>query len=228
MAIRNRFTQACNAQHPLVVAGLGLVGMTPDLAVAACEARAIGSVGIGAMPPPAMRQLIQAVRAQTPVLTLFAMPDQMGSCRRPCMFQPSSMRWRLSRCRRRAGSWMDVAWPRPWRWGPTGCGSGLGWSPRLRRTLTRSTGGVWSRRPGRIPTGPQSSVRICPNSILVGFSATESSRSSRVLRNRVIEEYLGRESEVPRDLSSQPVIRTLTLGGKQQPMRRFNNFSGGA
>lgn len=51
MAIRNRFTQAYNVQHPFVVAGLGLVGMTPDLAVAACEAGAICSFGIGAMPP---------------------------------------------------------------------------------------------------------------------------------------------------------------------------------
>jgi len=86
MAIRNRFTQAYNVQHPFVVAGLGLVGMTPELAVAACEAGAIGSVGIGAMPPPAMRQLIQAVRAQTSapfnvnMLTLFAMPEHIDVC----------------------------------------------------------------------------------------------------------------------------------------------------
>jgi NAD(P)H-dependent flavin oxidoreductase YrpB (nitropropane dioxygenase family) len=71
---------------------------------------------------------------------------------------------------------------------------------------------------------------------LVGANGTDTVRTSilgpdmphfnpyRVLRNRVIKEFSGREDEVPTDVSSQPVIGKMTLGGEEVPLRRFNSF----
>jgi enoyl-[acyl-carrier protein] reductase II len=52
--ISTRFTDAYGVAHPIAQAGMAFVGMTPDLAVAVCEAGGLGSLGVGLMPAPAL------------------------------------------------------------------------------------------------------------------------------------------------------------------------------
>jgi enoyl-[acyl-carrier protein] reductase II len=66
MELRTRFTEAYGLSTPIAQAGMAFVGMTPDLAVAVSNAGALGSLGVGLLPPPAITQIIGAIRAGTP------------------------------------------------------------------------------------------------------------------------------------------------------------------
>ena len=66
MALRTRFTEAYGLRTPIAQAGMAFVGMTPDLAVAVSNAGALGSLGVGLLPVPAMAQIIAGIRAGTP------------------------------------------------------------------------------------------------------------------------------------------------------------------
>jgi len=44
---------------------MAFVGMTPDLALAVCAAGGLGSIGVGLMPPPALKATIEALHAGT-------------------------------------------------------------------------------------------------------------------------------------------------------------------
>jgi enoyl-[acyl-carrier protein] reductase II len=46
----------------------------------------------------------------------------------------------------------------------------------------------------------------------------------RVLENRVVREYVGREDEVPTDTSGEPVIGTTAFMGQVVTLRRFSNW----
>ena len=46
----------------------------------------------------------------------------------------------------------------------------------------------------------------------------------RVLENRVVREYAGREDEVPTDTSGQPVVGTTAFMGQVVTLRRFTNW----
>ncbi|MEO4043943.1 nitronate monooxygenase [Hoeflea sp. CAU 1731] len=46
----------------------------------------------------------------------------------------------------------------------------------------------------------------------------------RVLRNRVVAEYEGRENEAPDDTSDQPLVGETQLGPDAVPLRKFTNF----
>jgi NAD(P)H-dependent flavin oxidoreductase YrpB (nitropropane dioxygenase family) len=63
--ISTRFTEAYGVAHPIAQAGMAFVGMTPDLAVAVCEAGGLGSLGVGLLPPPAIKATIDAIRDGT-------------------------------------------------------------------------------------------------------------------------------------------------------------------
>src|SRR3954470_11307445 len=63
--MRTRFTDAFGLSTPIAQAGMAFVGMTPDLAVAVSNAGALGSLGVGLMPAPALTATIAAVRAGT-------------------------------------------------------------------------------------------------------------------------------------------------------------------
>jgi NAD(P)H-dependent flavin oxidoreductase YrpB (nitropropane dioxygenase family) len=63
--MRTRFTEAFDLTTPIAQAGMAFVGMTPDLAVAVSNAGALGSLGVGLMPAPALTQSIAAIRAGT-------------------------------------------------------------------------------------------------------------------------------------------------------------------
>jgi NAD(P)H-dependent flavin oxidoreductase YrpB (nitropropane dioxygenase family) len=66
MPLRTRFTEAYGLSTPIAQAGMAFVGMTPDLAVAVSNAGALGSLGVGLLPAPAMTQIIAGIRAGTP------------------------------------------------------------------------------------------------------------------------------------------------------------------
>lgn len=63
--IATRFTDAYGISAPIAQAGMAFVGMTPDLALAVCAAGGLGSIGVGLMPPPALKATIDAVRSGT-------------------------------------------------------------------------------------------------------------------------------------------------------------------
>jgi enoyl-[acyl-carrier protein] reductase II len=71
---------------------------------------------------------------------------------------------------------------------------------------------------------------------IVGAAGTDTVRSSvlgpdmpgfnpyRVLRNRLTAAFGGREVELPRDLSDEPIIATMQMGPQRIPIHRFSNF----
>jgi enoyl-[acyl-carrier protein] reductase II len=63
--ISTRFTDVYNVDHPIAQAGMAFVGMTPDLAVAVCEAGGLGSIGVGLMPANALAATIEAIQSAT-------------------------------------------------------------------------------------------------------------------------------------------------------------------
>ena len=46
----------------------------------------------------------------------------------------------------------------------------------------------------------------------------------RVLRNSLIDEYEGREAELPADLAGEPVIASMAMGPQRIEIHRFSNF----
>jgi NAD(P)H-dependent flavin oxidoreductase YrpB (nitropropane dioxygenase family) len=83
MQIKTRFTEAYGLSTPIVQAGMAFVGMTPELAVAVSNAGAMGSLGVGLMPAPAVAATIAAIRAGTDgpfhvnLITPFAVDEQI-------------------------------------------------------------------------------------------------------------------------------------------------------
>ena len=65
MRLRTRFTEAFGLTTPIAQAGMAFVGMTPELPVAVSDAGALGSLGVGLMPAPALAQTIAAIQAKT-------------------------------------------------------------------------------------------------------------------------------------------------------------------
>jgi enoyl-[acyl-carrier protein] reductase II len=85
MTLRTRFTEAYKLSTPIAQAGMAFVGMTPGLAVAVSNAGALGALGVGLMPAPALTQTIAAIRAGTDrpfnvnVITGFTGPEQIDA-----------------------------------------------------------------------------------------------------------------------------------------------------
>ncbi|HEY0531242.1 MAG TPA: nitronate monooxygenase [Actinoplanes sp.] len=85
MELHTRFTTAYGLSSPIAQAGMAFVGMTPDLAVAVSNAGAMGSLGVGLLPAPAMTQIIAGIRAGTSgpfhvnFITVFTSQDQIDA-----------------------------------------------------------------------------------------------------------------------------------------------------
>jgi NAD(P)H-dependent flavin oxidoreductase YrpB (nitropropane dioxygenase family) len=85
MTLTTRFTEAYGLSTPIAQAGMAFVGMTPDLAVAVSNAGALGSLGVGLMPAPALTQTIAGIRAGTSrpfnvnFITIFTEPAQIDA-----------------------------------------------------------------------------------------------------------------------------------------------------
>jgi len=84
--ISTHLTKKYKVKFPFVAAGMAFIGSTPDLAIAVCEAGGIGSVGIGPLPPDAVRALVQEVKKGTKqpfninFITLFVTEDHINAC----------------------------------------------------------------------------------------------------------------------------------------------------
>jgi NAD(P)H-dependent flavin oxidoreductase YrpB (nitropropane dioxygenase family) len=46
----------------------------------------------------------------------------------------------------------------------------------------------------------------------------------RVIKNKVVNEFLGREPEVPTDTSAEPIIGKTLFFGQEIALRRFSSF----
>jgi NAD(P)H-dependent flavin oxidoreductase YrpB (nitropropane dioxygenase family) len=285
MTIRTQLTESYGIRHPFVVAGMGFAGMTPPLAVAVCEAGGIGSVGVGAMSPPLLRELIRAVRAQTSapfdvnLLSVFTTPEHIDVCAQekvPIVSfhwghpEPAIIeRLHQAGCRvweqvgsadnamravadgvdaivaqgsEAAGhnyaelptfvqvpSVVDAVSPVPVLAAGGVC-DGRG----VAAALALGADGVWVGT--RMVATVEANAHQEYKRRLVAAKGTDTVRTSvlgpdmphfnpyRVLRNRDIQEFSGREGEVPTDVSSQPVVGKMTLGGEEVPLRRFNSF----
>ena len=94
MRLRTRFTDAFGLSTPIAQAGMAFVGMTPDLAVAVSNAGALGSLGVGLLPAPAMTATIAAIRAGTDgpfhvnFITGFTVPAQIDAV---CAARPAGV-----------------------------------------------------------------------------------------------------------------------------------------
>src|SRR6185369_6936169 len=83
--MRTRFTDAFGLSTPIAQAGMAFVGMTPDLAVAVSNAGALGSLGVGLMPAPAIAATVAAIRAGTAgpfnvnFITVFTTDEQVDA-----------------------------------------------------------------------------------------------------------------------------------------------------
>lgn len=83
MTLRTRFTEAYGLDTPIAQAGMAFVGMAPDFAIAASNAGALGSLGVGLMPVPVLEKTIAAIQAGTDrafhvnFITLFTEPAQL-------------------------------------------------------------------------------------------------------------------------------------------------------
>ncbi|GAA3300678.1 nitronate monooxygenase [Dactylosporangium vinaceum] len=83
--MRTRFTEAFGLTTPIAQAGMAFVGMTPDLAVAVSNAGALGSLGVGLMPAPALTHTIGLIKAGTTgplnvnFITIFTTDEQIDA-----------------------------------------------------------------------------------------------------------------------------------------------------
>jgi enoyl-[acyl-carrier protein] reductase II len=82
-----RITREYGAVHPVVSAGMGFVGATPDLAIAVTNAGGIGSLGAALIPADGTRLLVRAIKAATEgrpynvnLITPYVLPGQIEAC----------------------------------------------------------------------------------------------------------------------------------------------------
>jgi NAD(P)H-dependent flavin oxidoreductase YrpB (nitropropane dioxygenase family) len=285
MALRTRFTEAYGLSTPIAQAGMAFVGMTPDLAVAVSNAGALGSLGVGLLPPSAMTQIISAIRTGTPgplnvnFITVFteqaqidevcaagvavvsfhwghppqAWIDQLHGAGTRVFEQVGS----VADAKRAVDDGVDVIVAQGLEAGghnyatlPTfalvplvvdavapalvlaagGIADGRG----LAAALMLGADGAWIGT--RLVATDESGAHDGYKSRLVEADATETVRTAlfgpetpqfnpmRVLRNRVVEEWVDRAAEVPADTSALPVIGHVDLGGQQTELHRFSSF----
>lgn len=84
--ISTRLTKEYKIKFPFAAAGMAFIGSTPDLAIAVCEAGGLGSIGVGPLPPEAVRSLVREVKKATRhpfnvnFITLFITEDHIKAC----------------------------------------------------------------------------------------------------------------------------------------------------
>ncbi len=84
--IQTRFTREYGVEHPIALAPMAFVGTSPGLAIAVCEAGALGSLAVGPLPAQAVRGLIRAVKGATKgplnvnFITFLAKEAQIRAC----------------------------------------------------------------------------------------------------------------------------------------------------
>jgi len=283
--ITTRFTEAFGLRTPIAQAGMAFVGMTPDLAVAVSNAGALGALGVGLMPAPALAQTIAAIRAGTPspfnvnFITGFTNDEQIDAA---CAARVSvvSFHWghpprewidrlhdagvrvfeqigSVDAAKRAADGGVDVVVAQGLEAGghnyatlPTvalvpavvdavtpalvlaagGIADGRG----LAAALMLGADGAWVGT--RLVATAESAAHDGYKARLVTACGTDTVRTAmfgpenpsfnptRVLRNRVVEQWQDRVGEIPADTSTLPVIGTMNLGGELVEMHKFSNL----
>ena len=117
---------------------------------------------------------------------------------------------------------------------PVLAAGGIGDGRGLAAALALGADGVWVGT--RFVATREANAHEEYRSRLVRAAGTDTVRTSvlgpdmpgfnpyRVLRNPLIAEYEGRETEAPSDLADQPLIGSTVLGGQRIPMPRFSNL----
>jgi enoyl-[acyl-carrier protein] reductase II len=285
MTIQTRFTEAYGLSTPIAQAGMAFVGMAPDLVIAVSNAGALGCLGVGLMPAPALTQTIAAIQAATArpfnvnLITPFAGQAHIDAVCAAGVAVASfhwghpSRTWieqlhaagvrvfeqvgSVEDARRAVEDGVDVVVAQGQEAGghnfstlPTfalvplvldavapalvlasgGIADGRG----LAAALMLGADGGWVGT--RFVATAESEAHEEYKSRVVAAQATETVRTgmfgpeypqfnpTRVLRNRVVRQWQGREAEVPTDTSDLPVIGHTDLGGERVEMRKFSNL----
>jgi enoyl-[acyl-carrier protein] reductase II len=283
VTLHTRFTEAYGLSTPIAQAGMAFAGMTPELAIAVSNAGALGSLGAGLMPAPALAQTVKAIQAGTErpfnvnFITGFADQAQIdavceagvavvsfhwGHPARTWIDQLRAAGVRIfeqvgsvETARRAVDDGIDVVVAQGSEAGghnyatlPTfaliplvvdavapamvlasgGVADGRG----LAAALMLGADGVWVGT--RFVATHESAAHDGYKSRLVAADSTDTTLTrmfgtqtpgfnpARVLRNRVVSEWLTREDEVPVDTSDLPVIGHFDLGGEVVDMHKFS------
>jgi len=208
--ISTRFTDTYGVTHPIAQAGMAFVGMTPDLAVAVCEAGGLGSLGVGLMPPPVLKATIDGIRAGTD--RPFNVNFVTGLTETPQI---------------------EVACVAVASFGSGGIVDGRGFAA----ALMLGADGAWVGT--RLVATVESGAHPTYKARLVAAQGTDTVRTHvfgrqwpaehddgpvRVLRNEVVAQWHDRVGEIPRDVEALPVIGRVSMMGMDPQLRKFSMF----
>jgi NAD(P)H-dependent flavin oxidoreductase YrpB (nitropropane dioxygenase family) len=283
--IETELTRKFGLGAPIVQAGMAFAGMTPALAVAVCEAQALGSIAIGLMPPPAMSALIGAVRSATArpfhvnFITIYTDDAHIDTLveHKPAA---ASFHWghpkrtwidrlhgagiavieqvgSIETARAAADDSVDVIVAQGAEAGghnfaalpsfvlvpavveavaplPVLAAGGVMNGRGLAAALCLGAAGAWIGT--RFVMSEEASVHAEYKRRLCAANGTETVLSSlfgrhhthfnpmRVLRNRIVASYAGREDAAPSDNSGEPIVGVMSLLGQRIELRRFTNL----
>lgn len=283
--ISTRFTKEYKTDHPFVSAGMAFIGSTTSLALAVCRAGGIGSIGVGPLPPAAVRSLIQEMKKETDrpfninFITLFTSREHIQVC---IDEQPPIVSFHFGHPPREFIDLLHQANIKVWEQvgsvdnavkaakdgvdliiaqGSEAGGHNFGTLPGfvLVPQVVKAVYPTLVLAAGGITTGEQIAAALClgADGVWVGTRLVASNEAfahqdykarllqedgtnttlspifgpelpnfnpMRVIRNRVVKEFEGREDEVPTDTSQEPIIGKTVLFGKEFTLRRFTNF----
>lgn len=84
--LSTRLSERFGLKYPFACAGLAFAGMTPPLPIAVANAGAVGSLGVGKLPPEAVIATVDAIRAGTDgclninFITIFTTDEHIDAC----------------------------------------------------------------------------------------------------------------------------------------------------
>lgn len=284
-SISTRLTKKYKIKFPFVAAGMAFVGSTPDLAIAVCEAGGIGSVGVGPLPPEAVRTLIQEVRKGTKqpfninFITLFVTQDHINVCieeKVPIvsfhfghpdktfidqLHKAKIDVWEqvgsVENAKKAVADGIDVVIAQGIEAGghnfstmPTFvlvpqiaeavkpalvlAAGGVATGKQVAAALCLGADGVWVGT--RLVASEEAFARADYKTRLTTEDGTDTTLTPifgpdmpnfnpmRVVKNTIVQEFLGKENTVPTDTSNEPIIGSTVFFGQEFTLRRFTNF----
>lgn len=284
-SISTRLTRDYKVEFPFVAAGMAFVGSTPDLAIAVSNAGGIGSIGVGPLPPDAVRSLIREMKKATNkpfhinFITLFTTQEHIQACideKAPIvsfhfghppknfidlLHEAKIKVWEqvgsVENAKIAASDGIDLIIAQ----GLEAGGHNLSTLPTfvLVPQIVKAVSPTLVLAAGGIATGQQIAAALClgADGVWVGTKLVASSESfahpdyktrllqedgtdttltpifgpelpnfnpMRVIKNRIVREFTGREDEVPTDTSNEPIIGKTVFFGQEFILRRFTSF----